>query len=96
MLVLVKPDKRVVGPASSHVLETEIGEDISLYDPQTEQVTVLNGTASDIWRLADGSYTVEEITELLASSYQVSPDSIGADVEKTVDELSEAGLIESS
>jgi len=85
-----------VGPAISHILETEIGEDISLYDPQTEQVTVLNGTASDVWRLADGSYTLQEITQLLASSYQVSPDSIAADVEKAVDELSEAGLIESS
>ena len=86
----------MVGPAISHILETEIGEDISLYDPQTEQVTVLNGTASDIWRLADGSYTLQEITELLASSYGVSPDTIAADVEKTVAELSEAGLLESS
>lgn len=93
---MVTPRKRVVGPAISHILETEIGEEISLYDPRTEQVTVLNGTASDVWRLADGTHTIEEITDLLASSYQVSPDSIAADVEKTVGELSEAGLIESS
>ena len=86
----------MVGPASSHVLETEIDEDISLYVPQTEQVIVLNGTASDIWRLADGSHTIGEVIELLASSYGVSAESITADVEKTVDELSEAGLIESS
>lgn len=95
MLVLVKPEKRVVGPAVSHIIETEVDEDISLYNPRTEQVVVLNGTASDIWRLADGSRTVEEISSLLASSYGVSPDSIAADVEKTVEELSKAGLIES-
>lgn len=95
MIAVVKPEKRVVGPAVSHVLETEIDEDISLYNPRTEQVVVLNGTASDIWRLADGSRTIEDIIELLASSYQVSPDSIASDVEKTVQELSEAGLIDS-
>jgi hypothetical protein len=91
----VKPEKGVVGPALSHILETDVGDDISLYNPRTEQVVVLNGTASDIWRLADGTHTKEEITALLASSYQVSPDSIGPDVEKTVGELVEAGLIES-
>ena len=88
------PDMGVVGPASPHVLETEIDGDISLYDPKTEQVTVLNGTASDIWRLADGTQTLEEITALLASSYQVSSDSIAEEVAKTVDDLAGAGLIE--
>jgi hypothetical protein len=76
-------------------METEVEEDISLYNPRTEQVVVLNGTASDIWRLADGSHTIGEIVDLLASSYGVSPDSIAPDVEKTVEDLAEAGLIES-
>lgn len=85
----------MVGPAVSHIMETEVEEDISLYNPRTEQVVVLNGTASDIWRLADGSHTIGEIVDLLASSYGVSPDSIAPDVEKTVEDLAEAGLIES-
>lgn len=91
----VKPDKGVVGPASSHVLETEIDGDISLYDPKNEEVTILNGTASDIWRLADGTQTMEEITTLLASSYQVDPQDIAEEVAKTITNLSNAGLIES-
>jgi hypothetical protein len=85
----------VVGPASPHILETEIDGDTSLYNPKTEQVTILNGSASDIWRLADGGHTVEEIIDLLASSYQVKADSIAADVETTIADLSEAGLIDS-
>ena len=84
---------RVVGPAPSHVLETEIGDEISLYDPTTEQVTILNGTASDIWRLADGEHTLNEITELLASAYQVPPSEIANEVTDTVNRLIEASLL---
>lgn len=86
----------MVGPANSHVLETEVGDDISLYDPTKEQVSVLNGTASDIWRLADGTRTVDEITALIAASYDVRPEAIAEDVVRTVGELSEAGLLQSS
>lgn len=91
----MRADETVVGPASSHVLETEIDDDVSLYDPSTEQVTVLNGTASDIWRLVDGTRTVAEITDLLASSYGVERSAIADDVRKTIGELTRAGLIDS-
>lgn len=86
----------MVGSAKSHILETEIDAEISLYDPRTEQVTVLNGTASDVWRLVDGKRSVEEITELLSSAYQVSPNEIAADVTQTVGLFAEAGLIDIS
>ncbi len=92
----MKLDNGVVGPANSHVLETEVGDDISLYDPTKEQVSVLNGTASDIWRLADGTRTVEEITALIAASYEVPPEAIADDVLRTVREFIEAGLLQSA
>lgn len=87
-----------VGPPSDRVLETEVGVDgeISIYNPSTEQVTVLNGTASDVWRLADGEHTLDEIVELLASSYQVSRDEIAQDVTETVRRFSLAGLLQDS
>lgn len=91
----MKLDKGVVGPASSHVLETEVAGDISLYDPTKEQVSVLNGTASDIWRLADGTRTVEEITTLIAASYQVDSNSIADDVARIVERLADADLLRS-
>lgn len=90
----MKPDKGVVGPASSHILEAEIGEDISLYDPTKEQVSVLNGTASDIWRLADGTRTVDEITALIAESYDVRPEAIADDVRHTIQQLTDSGLLQ--
>ncbi len=86
----------LVGPPNRDVLETEIDGDISLYHPKTEQVTVLNATASDIWRLADGERDADEIVRLLASAYGVEPVDIASDVHQTITILTEAELIGSS
>ena len=82
-----------VGPPFPHVVETEVDGDVCLYDPSSERVAVLNGTASDVWRLADGTYTIAEITDLLASSYGTQPTSIAPDVEAVVTEFIEAGFL---
>lgn len=85
-----------VGPARSHLLETEVDGEISLYDPQTEQVTVLNSTASDVWTLADGESTLEEIVATLAKAYGLAEDRIASDVRDTVEQFTEQGLFETS
>ena len=79
-----EPMTERIGPPSSHILETEVGDEISLYDPRTEQVVVLNQTASDVWRLCDGESGVDEIVRLLASAYGVDGDQIRREVEETV------------
>lgn len=79
-------------PAPS-LIETEIDGDISLYHPPTEQVTVLNGTASDVWRLCDGERTVDEIAELLGRAYGVEPDSIVADITETIRQFQRSDLL---
>lgn len=79
--------------ASSSVIETELDGDISIYDPARESVTVLNSTASDIWRLADGEHTVDQIVDLLAAAYQVEPEAIRQQVQDAVQELVDGGLL---
>lgn len=75
------------------VLETEMGADISLYDPVAERVTVLNTTASDIWRLLDGETTLDDVTRLLSRAYQIDEDRIRGDVVTTVEQLAEEELV---
>ena len=82
-----------VGPAKDHIIETEIEGEISLYDPSTEQVMVLNKTASDIWLLSDGEHTLQEMTDLLANAYGVESVEIRKDVEETVSSFVENGFI---
>lgn len=79
---------------SPKLVETEIDGDISLYHPPTEQVTVLNGTASDVWRLCDGDLTVEEIAELLATAYGVDSATIAEQVEDAIRQFEKANLLE--
>lgn len=87
-------DEKRVGPPVAQVLETDIDGEISLYNPKNEQVTVLNGTASDVWLLCDGEHTAGEITTLLASSYALEPEEIADDVDRTIAMLEESGLLE--
>jgi hypothetical protein len=87
-------EEAVVGPPRRHILETEVDGDVTLYDPESERVTVLNGSASDVWRLADGGHTLAEVIELLAKAYQTEANSISDEVEQTVRRFADAGLIE--
>ncbi len=84
-------DQRV-GPPAAELVETEIDGNISLYAPGREQVTILNGSASDIWRLSDGQHTLDEIVSLLAAAYRADEQAIRADVTATIDRFRADGL----
>jgi Coenzyme PQQ synthesis protein D (PqqD) len=89
-------DTSLVGPPAATVREAEIDGAISLYDNRTKNVVVLNPTASDVWRLADGQHTLTDIVRLLASAYSVEAAEICGDVERTVGELRAAGVLTAS
>lgn len=83
----------LVGPPPDHIIETEIDGDISLYDPSRAEVLVLNSTASDIWRLSDGHYTLGGLVSALAHAYQTDPSSIRPEVEATIHDLVDRGFL---
>jgi hypothetical protein len=79
-------------PASGVVTE-ELDGEVCLYRPTDDEVLILNTSAADIWRLADGASTATEIVELLARAYQVSVEQIRADVLSTLADLTERGFL---
>lgn len=83
----------LVGPPPANIIETEIKGDISLFDAKTNQVLVLNGTASDVWRLCDGEQTFDQIVGLLARAYGRPADDLRPDVEATVARLIAEGFL---
>ncbi len=87
------PASPKVGPPPPHIIETEIEDEISLYNPHDESVLVLNLTASDVWRLCDGEQTLEEIVELISRAYGVNADSIREDVAAAISEFVQAGFV---
>ena len=84
-----------IGPPPAHILETEVDGEISLYDPHSESVLVLNQTASDVWRLSDGEHTLADMVRLLAAAYGQRPKDIHDDVEKAVRNIIEEGFLPS-
>ena len=85
--------KRTVGPHHPEVLAEEIGAEVILLDPRNGKYYSLNQTASDVWRLADGQSSVEDVVGLLAKAYEVSTADIRPEVEKAIGDFREAGLL---
>jgi hypothetical protein len=73
-----------VGPAAPGVTEIEVDGRISVYSPVTTDVLMLNESASDVWRLADGTLTLDGLVEALARSYGLEPGAIFDEVSATV------------
>lgn len=82
-----------VGPAASGVTEVELDGRVCLYAPDQQQMVFLNETASDVWRLADGERTVDEIVAVLAASYGTDPEAIADDVRAAIARFDEAGVL---
>ena len=75
------------------IRELPDGESMVL-TPEGDRALVLNAVATAIWHLADGQHTVEQISGFLGEHFaDAPPHQIGADVERLLAELIEAGLI---
>lgn len=72
----------------------EVEEDLLLYDSGKDHVHLLNVSASAIFELCDGTRTAQEIAQEIARLVPPGDHDIGKDVEHTLVELREKGLIE--
>jgi hypothetical protein len=54
------------------VIEKEIGSKIMLYDPQTEEIHILNPTARLIYAWSKDGRTPEEIAQALRSAFKAT------------------------
>lgn len=80
---------------SNYSLE-ELDGELLLYHPTRSTILYLNKTASVVWSLCDGNYTVEQIIELISDAFCQDPEDISADVNSTLSKFIEAGSIEMS
>ncbi len=77
----------------SSISEYEVDDDVLLYDPRSDDVHVLNGTAAVIWWLCDGDHTPAQIVDELAGMYELLPETVSADVEAALGSFKVAGLV---
>ncbi|WP_185736245.1 PqqD family protein [Nocardioides sp. LS1] len=81
---------------SEDVAFVESDERVALLDLAALQdpPVVLSGTAAHIWRLLDGSRTLDEVVAHLAVEYAVEPHVISPDVQRFVADLTRRGLVQ--
>jgi hypothetical protein len=79
-----RPARDVIGPPERHILVTDLDGEMTLYDPKRNEVHSLNATASDIWRLLDGTHRFEEVVEQFAGAHNVDPDAVRPYVAETI------------
>lgn len=76
-------------PPKTHpsVRELEVDGEITLYHEERRTALVLNGTASDVWRLIDGTRGPDEIAQLLARAYDADNETVQQGVRSALDQL---------
>ncbi len=82
-----------VGYHAKTVREMTLGDELSLFDAATGVAYALNRTARQVWELADGDCTVDDVVQALARLYGVTEMDIEDDVRNTLSELSSAGAL---
>jgi hypothetical protein len=79
-------------PAAEVVVE-DLGDDVTLYRASIDEVLVLNHSAGDIWRLADGELTVAEMAERLSAAYEVPIEELQPQVVEVIEDLAAHGYL---
>jgi len=78
--------------ATCHV--REVGSERVVYEPVSHEVVILNATAHRIFSLCDGSRTLADILEALASRFAAPRDVLERDLRATLALFSGKGLLE--
>lgn len=78
---------------ADEVAAVELDGEIVLYDERTQTVHHLNPQATIVWKLCDGSSTVDELACALADAADADPAVVSRDVRGVIDELVAAGLV---
>ena len=78
----------------SGIEEQSAADDLVLYDIRAGRLHHLNPTAAIVWRLCDGTVTLEDIVARLNMRFTVTEtDQPASDVEALLREWKQAGLI---
>lgn len=65
-----------------------------LVDPHRQRTYTLNPTALALWELCDGATQPDEMIDAICELFAVDRAQAAADVERTLEQFTEAGLIE--
>lgn len=74
----------------------DLGDETLIYDPEKENVHILNSTAQMIWNLCDGHHTLEEIHKHLIKNYpNVLQSDLLMDLQNIINDFKDKNIINS-
>lgn len=76
------------------VLREEEADGGLLFNPDTNQIRVINATGLLIWKLCDGEHDLAELTEALEEAFEgASTDQALKDVQAYIEDMNNTGFI---
>ena len=79
--------------ARSDISVQAIGDEVMIYDSAGERIHVLNHSAQAIWKLCDGTNTLEDICREISRVYPDAGDVIFDDICSIIKEFKKKGLL---
>lgn len=77
------------------IVAKQLGGEMMLYDPRTDNVHVLNETSLFIWKLLDGSHDYHQIEKKLRKDFEVSSEiNVLEDIKSICQDFRQKGLLE--
>ena len=89
-MAMLQNDKPVANPLV--VLREEFDDWAILFDPDTGNAFGLNPTGVYLWKLLDGTHTLDDMLVRLRESADDVPDEVSDHVSEFVEELTKRGL----
>jgi hypothetical protein len=71
----------------------DLDGEVVIYDERVARIRVLNPAGSLVWRLLDGTATIEEVVDDLVSVLELEHATVETDVRRLVAELHRGGLL---
>ena len=78
----------------AELLTREVADEFLVYEPESGEVYLMNPTAASIIELCDGSRDAEAIAAVILEAVAADPDTVKADVERTLADLDEKKLLQ--
>lgn len=75
------------------VIETDLGAELILLDPLTQEMFALNATGREVWRALDGR-ALDDIAARVVAAFDVTREVASADVLSLVHRLVDARLVD--
>jgi hypothetical protein len=76
-----------------NVLSKRLGEEMVLFNLDTDHFYELNGSAARFWELLNAGHDAAEVSQQMLSEFEVDPDQLASEAEALLASFRQEGLV---